>query len=76
MTLIYSRSLRIQAGLNDESAALTLMSIDVANLTASLQALCDIWATVIEISIGIWLLASQLGWVCVAPLVIVAGELS
>ena len=75
VSLIYSRSLKIQAGVCDDSATLTLMSTDVTALTTSLQALCDIWARVIEMSIGLWLLQRQLGWVCVAPIVVVAGEL-
>lgn len=75
VSLIYSRSLDVQAGVHDDSATLTSTSTDVAALTTSLQALCDIWARVIEMSIGIWLLEKQLGWVCVAPLVIVAGKI-
>jgi hypothetical protein len=76
VSLIYSKSLKIQAGVHDESATLTLMSTDVMALTTSLQALCDIWARVIEMSIGIWLLGKQLGWVCLAPLVVVAGKVT
>jgi hypothetical protein len=50
------------------------MDTDVTMLTTSLQALCHIWAQVIEMSVGVWWLERQLGWVCVAPLVIVAGK--
>jgi ATP-binding cassette subfamily C (CFTR/MRP) protein 1 len=75
VALIYSRSLNSQTGVFDDSATLTLMSTDVTVLTSSVQNFCDIWARVIEMSIGIWLLQMQLGWVCVAPLVVVAGKL-
>jgi ATP-binding cassette subfamily C (CFTR/MRP) protein 1 len=71
VSLIYSRSLHQSAGVYDESAALTLMNNDVDSLARSLEALCDLWARVIEIAVGIWLLEKQLGWVCVSPLVIV-----
>jgi hypothetical protein len=74
VSLIYARSLKIPAGVYDESAATTLINTDVFVLITSLQALCDIWARVIEISVGIWLLERQVGWVCIAPLVLVFGK--
>lgn len=72
VSLIYIKTLEQPAGLYDESAALTLMSTDVDRLTSSLDSLNEVWARIIEMSIGIWLLERQLGWVCVAPIVIVA----
>ena len=72
-SLIYARCLKTQAGIYDESAAITLINTDITMLTTSLQSLCDLWARVIEIAVGIWLLERQVGWVCVAPLVFVIG---
>jgi ATP-binding cassette subfamily C (CFTR/MRP) protein 1 len=72
VSIIYAKTLELPAGLYDESAALTLMSIDVDRLTVSLDSLNEVWARVIEMSIGIWLLERRLGWVCVVPIVIVA----
>jgi ATP-binding cassette subfamily C (CFTR/MRP) protein 1 len=71
VSLIYSKTLELPAGVYDESAALTLMSTDIDRLATSLDSLNEIWARMIEMSIGIWLLERQLGWVCVAPIVIV-----
>jgi ATP-binding cassette subfamily C (CFTR/MRP) protein 1 len=71
VSLIYSKTLELPAGVYDESAALTLMSTDIDRLATSLDSLNEIWARIIEMSIGIWLLERQLGWVCVAPIVIV-----
>jgi ATP-binding cassette subfamily C (CFTR/MRP) protein 1 len=62
------------AGGLDESAALTLMSTDIDRLTVSLTNLCEIWARVIEMAIRIWLLERQIGWVCVAPIVLTIGQ--
>ncbi len=73
VSLIYAKSLEMRAGGLDDSAALTLMSTDIDRLTVSLQSLSGIWASVIEIAIGIWLLERQIGWVCVAPIVLVIG---
>ena len=71
VSLIYSKTLELPAGVYDESAALTLMSTDIDRLATSLDSLNEIWARIIEMSIGIWLLERQLGWVCIAPIVIV-----
>ena len=73
-SLVYAKTLTLRAGIYDESAALTLMSTDIDRIVDSLQTANEIWATIIEIAIGIWLLERQLGWVCVAPLVVVTGQ--
>ncbi|TVY83108.1 ABC transporter FUM19 [Lachnellula suecica] len=74
VSLIYAKTLQLQAGVYDEYTALTLMSTDLDRLTLSLQAVCEIWARLIEMAIGIWLLERQLGWICVAPVIIVAAS--
>ncbi len=73
-TLIFSRTLKLQAGLKDETASLTLISSDIDRLAMSLEAFCDVWAQFVELSLGLVLLGRQLGWVCVAPILIVAGK--
>ncbi|TVY29246.1 ABC transporter [Lachnellula hyalina] len=75
VSLIYAKTLELQAEVYDESTALTLMSTDIDRLSLSLQAACEIWARAIELSIGLWLLERQMGWICVAPLFIVAGSI-
>lgn len=74
VSLIYQRTLEVQAGIYDESKALTLMSTDIDRLIMSLTAVCEIWARVIEMAIGVWLLERQLGWVCVAPIIVVISQ--
>jgi ATP-binding cassette subfamily C (CFTR/MRP) protein 1 len=73
VALIYAKTLSIQAGRYDEKAAITLMSTDIDRLTTSLQSLCEIWANFIELSIGVVLLGLQIGWICVAPIIVVAS---
>lgn len=36
----------------------------------------SIWSTVLELSIGTYLLADEMGWACIAPPLVVIGELS
>lgn len=71
--LIYSCTLEVQIGVYDESATLTLMSNDVDRIIMFLTQLLEIPARTIEVGIGVWLLEVQLGWPCVAPLVVVTG---
>ncbi|PVH85137.1 putative multidrug resistance protein [Cadophora sp. DSE1049] len=70
-SLIFSKTLKQYANLQDKDASLTHMSSDIDQLAFSLDALCQVWAQVIELVIGLYLLSRNLGWVCVAPIVIV-----
>lgn len=74
VSLIYARSLELQSGVHDELTAITLMSTDLDRLISSLQSINEIWARIVEMAIGMWLLKRQLGWVCFAPIIVVAGE--
>jgi ATP-binding cassette subfamily C (CFTR/MRP) protein 1 len=72
-SLIYSRSLEINSKYN-ELTAVTLMSTDVDRVTVSLHLVNEIWARLIEIGLGVWLLWRQLGVVSLAPIFIVIGK--
>lgn len=72
VSLIYDRTLQLQDGVYNEAAAVTLMSTDVDRIASSLEDLHEIWAQIIEVGLGIWLLAMQLGWVCVFPLLVLS----
>jgi ATP-binding cassette subfamily C (CFTR/MRP) protein 1 len=69
--LIFNRSLALRDGVYDESAAVTLMSTDVDRIAASMQNMHEIWARVVEVAIGIWLLSIRLGAVSVIPVIVV-----
>jgi ATP-binding cassette subfamily C (CFTR/MRP) protein 1 len=73
VSLIYNKALELQAGAYDNTDAITLMSTDIDRIAGSMSTIQDLWARVIEIGIGIWLLEIQLGWVCVAPIIVVIG---
>jgi ATP-binding cassette subfamily C (CFTR/MRP) protein 1 len=72
--LIYSHSLELADSSHDELAAITLMSTDIDIICNAISTLFEVWAQLIEVSIGFWLLARQLGWVSVVPLLIIVGE--
>ncbi|KAI5195395.1 putative ABC transporter [Aureobasidium subglaciale] len=85
ISLIYNQTLTFRDGLSAESAALTLMStgnacpsivsndINLDNIVGFLENIYDMWARVLEISVGTWLLERQLGATCVVPLIVVLG---
>jgi putative lipoic acid-binding regulatory protein len=75
VSLIYSHTLSLQADAYDESASVTLMSTDVDIIAQSLQQVNEAWARLIEIGIGMWLLETQLGTVCIAPIIVVLGKI-
>jgi ATP-binding cassette subfamily C (CFTR/MRP) protein 1 len=73
--IIYNRTLISPDGMFDEVAAVTLMSTDVDRIALSQQVIHEVWARIIEVAIGVWLLERQLGAACIVPILIVAGML-
>lgn len=73
--LIHNRCLTIKDGVFDDSAAVTLMNNDVDQTMFSADLFHELWSQTFELCIGMYLLATQLGWVCIVPLLIVACTL-
>lgn len=76
VALIYDHTMVLPDGTRDESAAVTLMSTDIDMIARSLEQASELWARVVEIAIGIWLLERQLAAVCVAPILVILGRSS
>ncbi|GKZ84302.1 hypothetical protein AnigIFM56816_009624 [Aspergillus niger] len=71
VALIYDHTMILPDGTRDETAAVTLMSTDIDMIARSLEQASELWARVVEIAIGIWLLERQLAAVCVAPILVI-----
>lgn len=69
--IIHNRCLTIKDGAVDESAAVTLMSNDTESVAYSGELFHDLWSQVLELGIGMYLLAGELGWVCIVPILVV-----
>jgi ATP-binding cassette, subfamily C (CFTR/MRP), member 1 len=69
--VIYNRCLTIKAGVLDDSAAVTLMSSDTEDAANSGALFHQLWSEVLELCIGMYMLARELGWVCISPLLVV-----
>jgi ATP-binding cassette subfamily C (CFTR/MRP) protein 1 len=65
------------AGAGDK-AAVTLMSTDIERISIGLQLIHEIWASVVEVTLAIWLLERQVSYAVVGPvgLVIVSSILT
>ena len=74
VALVYEHMLVLPVGVYDESAALTLMGTDVDRIVLCIANLNECWARVIEVAVGIALLAMQLGWICVMPVIVVISK--
>ncbi|KAJ5701344.1 hypothetical protein N7488_008892 [Penicillium malachiteum] len=66
VSIIYAKTLDLSITALDESVAVTLMSTDVQEICDGFAEINSFWAVPIEIVIGLYLLARQLGVACVA----------
>ncbi|OKL56998.1 hypothetical protein UA08_07710 [Talaromyces atroroseus] len=68
--IIFRTMLESTTGNTPESAALTLMSTDVERIAEIWSFVNELWASLIQALIAVWLLEKQLGIVCVYPVLI------
>lgn len=64
VALIFTRAIDLDVSTAKDSAAITLMSTDIDGLAGALQKIHDIWASFIELGLGIYLLERQIGSAC------------
>lgn len=61
VNLVYQRTLELSTSSLDESKAVTLMSADVERIGTGLRTMHEVWASIIEIALALWLIQGQLG---------------
>lgn len=69
--VIYNDCLTVKDGVFDESAAVTLMSNDADSAAGCWDIFHDLWSQFLEVCIGMYMLATELGWVCIFPVLVV-----
>jgi ATP-binding cassette, subfamily C (CFTR/MRP), member 1 len=69
--LIYNKTLELPGVAYDTGEATTLMSTDTEGLEGIAEMVHEIWAQVLEVLIGIVLLAGQIGWIWPLPLFLI-----
>lgn len=73
VALIYRRTLEIRDVDHGDITAIALMGTDVDRVVNSLQMLHEVWASLLDVSIAVWLLERQLSLACLAPVVLIVG---
>ncbi|KAF5660407.1 major facilitator family transporter-associated [Fusarium heterosporum] len=77
ITMIYSKMMKLPTDELNESSAVTLMGNDVETLIEKLHfLLVESWANTLTVGIAMYMLAAQLGAVCVAPIITAIISLS
>ena len=59
-----------------DSAAVTLMRTDVERIVDALAQFHELWASCLEVGVATWLLARQISYAALVPLVVCVGEYS
>lgn len=57
-----------------ENTAVALMGTDVERIVQGLESLHETWASLLDVAIATWLLERQLGFACLAPIVVIVGK--
>ncbi|RAH40919.1 P-loop containing nucleoside triphosphate hydrolase protein [Aspergillus brunneoviolaceus CBS 621.78] len=67
VSLIYQKTLTLRFDEYSESAALTLMSNDIDNIAFGIQNMHEVWASLVETGIALYLLQRQVSWAAAVP---------
>lgn len=73
---IYTQTLDLSVTSLDESAAVTLMSLDIERICTALLPIHSLWSSPLEITLAIWLLQKEIGIALLGPLFITALAIS
>ncbi|KFY64271.1 hypothetical protein V496_03372 [Pseudogymnoascus sp. VKM F-4515 (FW-2607)] len=73
---IYTQTLDLSVTSLDESAAVTLMSMDVERICTAILQIHSLWSSPLEITLAIWLLQKEIGVALLGPLFITVLAIS
>jgi len=71
VTLIFDKTLRMSTSVAAGSAAITLMSTDIERIASCLREIHEVYASIIEVTLALWLLARLLNLAMIASTVFV-----
>ncbi|KAG5917423.1 hypothetical protein E4U61_002737 [Claviceps capensis] len=75
INIIYGKTLRLDARAVLDAEAITLTSADIDRISLGMQTMHDSYASVIELSLSLWLLSKLLGIAVVPPTIFIACKL-
>lgn len=68
VALIYRVTLTMIVAEQKESEVVTLMNADVERIATGLRQSQELWASLVEIPLSVWLLSRQISWAALSPL--------
>ncbi|CAL5873159.1 uncharacterized protein PFLUO_LOCUS7428 [Penicillium psychrofluorescens] len=72
MAVVFKHMMTLPLGGTDESSAMSLMGSDIEMLAEYFQStVCETWANILQLGLATWLLETQMGAVCIAPIAVV-----
>ncbi|GFF44547.1 hypothetical protein IFM46972_07580 [Aspergillus udagawae] len=71
MSLVFRHMMDLPLGSTDESSAMSLMGSDIEMLAEYFYSVvCETWANILQLALATWLLETQVGAVCIAPILV------
>ncbi|KAK9426251.1 putative ABC multidrug transporter [Seiridium unicorne] len=64
VAMIFDKTMRLDHSMAKDSEAITLMSADIEGIEPGVELIHEIWASVVELGIGLYLLQRQIGAAC------------
>lgn len=74
VSLIFRKSLQLDAAAASKTNAVTLMSTDIDSIASGVKELHEIWASVLELCVAIYLLYLQIGPACFVVIIPAVGK--
>ncbi|KAJ5180006.1 hypothetical protein N7492_003216 [Penicillium capsulatum] len=71
VSAIYQKTLLLGAGEATDTGAVTLMSTDIECIMTGCENIHELWASIVEIALGCWLLHSRLGVAFLSPIIVI-----
>jgi hypothetical protein len=69
--LVYQETMKARTVDPGETTAIALMGTDVERIGYKFLQIHEIWASIIEIGVSIWLLEQQVFLACLAPVIVI-----
>jgi ATP-binding cassette, subfamily C (CFTR/MRP), member 1 len=76
VSMIYHQTSVLRSCSIEDQEAVTLQGTDVEVIVESIKTVHEVWASLLEVGIALWLLERQLFAACVVPAIICIGETS
>ncbi|ETS77362.1 hypothetical protein PFICI_11236 [Pestalotiopsis fici W106-1] len=70
VAMMYQHTTGFRAAELQDSSVVTLMGTDVERIAQALRLIHELWVSIPEVGIAVWLLARQMSWASVVPLIV------